>query len=272
MDLFPPLFQPIFSSSACETQSCVREEKPNDGSRLCTQQPPLRSLCQLLSSVPAVSDRLRRSSPDPPGPGFWKPCRRPCPPTRCLPVYSEQVTNNRYLLTFLLKASVQALPPAQGLTSANLDQLKDLSGWDGWGMFFFFREGPSGAPGGGGMPPIAARPGGGGPPGGGGGGGGGGMPPGGGGGGGHPPPKGSMDGGGGTGPPGGPGGSGGPPGTGAVCLCRGEKNIFRWKLLTAGIIQWHREVLWWFRVAFQLPVWPTKPCVAYSDLCCCSVK
>lgn len=106
-------------------------------------------------------------------------------------------------------------------TSANLDQLKDLSALAGWGMFFCFREGPRGPPGGGGMPPMGMRPGGGGgPPGGGGGGGGGGiMPPGGGGGGGHSPAK-ADRGGGGMGPPGGPGGSGGPPGTTAACLCR----------------------------------------------------
>lgn len=107
------------------------------------------------------------------------------------------------------------------LTSANLDQLKDLSALEGWGMFFFFREGPMGAPGGGGTPPIGGRPGGGGgPPGGGGGGGGGGiMPPGGGGGGGAGPMLAKPGrGGGDRGPPGGPGVRGGPPGTTAACL------------------------------------------------------
>lgn len=125
------------------------------------------------------------------------------------------------------------------LTSANLAQLKDLSALDGWGMFFFFRDGPSGAPGGGGTPPMGGRPGGGGgPPGGGGGGGGGGiMPPGGGGGGGGPiPPKAGM-GGGGRGPPGGPGVRGGPPGTTAACLCRERIRPGRFKMLQFLILQ-----------------------------------
>lgn len=105
------------------------------------------------------------------------------------------------------------------LTSASLDQLKDLRALDGCGIFFFFRDGPMGAPGGGGTPLRGGRPGGGGPPGGGGGGGGGGgsiMAPGRGGGGGAGPPK-LGNGGGGRGPPGGPGMRGGPPGT-TACL------------------------------------------------------
>lgn len=123
------------------------------------------------------------------------------------------------------------------LTSANLDQLKDLSALDGWGRFFFFRDGPIGAPGGGGTPPMGGRPGGGGgPPGGGGGGGGGGiMPPGGGGGGGGGPiPPNAGMGGGDRGPPGGPGAKGGPPGTTAACLCK--ENITELKCCRAANI------------------------------------
>lgn len=110
------------------------------------------------------------------------------------------------------------------LTSASLDQLKDLSALDGCGIFFFFRDGPMGAPGGGGTPLRGGRPGGGGPPGGGGGGGGGGgiMAPGRGGGGGAGPPK-LGNGGGGRGPPGGPGMRGGPPGTTACLWRRGNR-------------------------------------------------
>lgn len=108
------------------------------------------------------------------------------------------------------------------LTSDNLDQLKDFSGFDGWGIFFFLRAGPIGAPGGSGGPPKAGRPGrGGGPPGGGGGGGGIIAPAGGGGGGGGIiPPGGGGGPGGKRGPPGGPGITGGPPGTTATCLFR----------------------------------------------------
>ncbi len=98
------------------------------------------------------------------------------------------------------------------LTSDSLAQLKDLSGLDGWGMFFFFRDGPTGAPGGGGAAPKGGRPGGGGGPPGGGGGGGGirALPGGGGGGGGIMPPGGGGGGGGGKRGHGGPG-MGGPP-------------------------------------------------------------
>lgn len=125
-------------------------------------------------------------------------------------------------------------------TSANLDQLKDLRGLDGWGMFFFFSDDPRGAPGGGGIPPMGGSPGGGGgPPGGGGGGGGGGIiPPGGGGGGGAIPAKPGW----GTGPPGGPGATGGPPGTTAACLCRDTWEHKRGSILMERVllhIQWN---------------------------------
>ena len=172
------------------------------------------------SSLPAVSGRLRRSFQGPPGPGFYKPCSRLRPSTRCPPVYSEERTFCFFLI-ISLKASKHSrlLVSPLVLTSANLDQLKDFSGLDGWGMFFFTMEGPIGPPGGGGMPPIGARPKGG-PPGGGGGGGGGGIMPPGGGGGGPRPAKPGMGGGGGRGPPGGPGAKGGPPGTRVACLCR----------------------------------------------------